>query len=163
MVLVDVDPGADALEVQFGMELGRIRVGADPEGLNGAVGRRCEANHMGGKRTGRLLVPAERIEHVGQIGEQRFFASCLCQRDRDGGDRFGVAAVDGGTDDRTEHAHAVTASEEREVAVDDSVDEGEQLGLDASMRRRLRVRRVADVVRSAAQDDAGPFGEIDGP
>ena len=39
VVLVDVDPGEDARQIQFGVELGRVGVGADPEGLHGAVGR----------------------------------------------------------------------------------------------------------------------------
>jgi hypothetical protein len=51
----------------------------------------------------------------------------LVQRDRDGSDRFGVTAVDGGADDGTEYAYAVTTSEKREVVVDDALDEGQKL------------------------------------
>ena len=78
---------------------------------------------MRGKRTGRLFVTAERVEHIGQLCEQRLVAACIGQRDRDGGDRFGVAAVDGGPDDRSEHAHAVTTSEKGEVPVHDPFDQ----------------------------------------
>src|ERR1700694_5279047 len=159
MVLVDVYSRADTVGIEFGVELRRIHVGPHTEGLDRAVGRGCEGDDMGGERSGCLLVPAGRGEDVGQICKARIGATGECGWDRHSTARLAVGAVDGRADNRTERAHAVTASEKGKVAVDDTTDQAQELGFDALLRRRLRFRSVADVVRSAAKDDAGPFGE----
>src|ERR1700694_990751 len=118
MVLVDVYSRADTVGIEFGVELRRIHVGPHTEGLDRAVGRGCEADDMGGERSGCLLVPAVRVEDVGQICKERIVATGECECDRDSTDRLAVGAVDGGADNRTERAHAVTASEKGKDAVE---------------------------------------------
>jgi hypothetical protein len=98
MVLVGVDSGTDAVEVEFGVELRGIHVIADAEALDGAGRRGCEVNDVRRKRTRRLLVPAVRIEDVGQIGEDGIIATRDGECDRDGSDGLGECAVDGGAD-----------------------------------------------------------------
>src|ERR1700694_5872552 len=138
MVLVDVYSRANTVGIEFGVELRRIRVVAHTEGLDRAAARGCEADDMGGERRGCLFVAAVRVEDVGQICKERIVATVECECDRDGTDRLAVGAVDGGADNRTERAHAVTASEKGEVAVDDTTDQAQEFGFDALLRRRLR-------------------------
>src|ERR1700736_1884919 len=101
------------------------------------------------------------IEDVGQIAEQRIAMPGFGEDDGDGADGFGGGAVDGGTDNRPERADAVTASEKGKVAIGDATDQRQQLGFHAALRLRFRVCSVADVVRSAAQNDARPGCEVD--
>src|ERR1700739_4345670 len=125
MVLVSVDSGTDAVDVEFGMELRRIHVSADAQDLEGAVGGGCRVTHVRRERTAPLPVPAVRVEDVGQTGEERIIASGQGEHDRDGSDRLGVRTVDGRPDNRTERAHTVTAPEKGKVAVDDATDQGQ--------------------------------------
>jgi hypothetical protein len=53
----------------------------------------------------------------------------------------------------TDQADPVAGAEERVVALDDLVEESEQLGLDTLLVGRLRVLGVGDVVGTAAEDD----------
>ena len=110
MMLVGVYPRADARGIEFRMELRRVHIVADAERLDRATGRRGEAGDMRGERTGCLLVPAVRIEYVGQIFEEGVTAIGRGQCDSaDHANGLAVGAVDHGADNRAERAHAVTA------------------------------------------------------
>ena len=70
---------------------------------------------MGGQRRRRLLVAAERVEGIGQAGEQRIIPSLLGEVNGDRADRFAVVTVHDRADGRTQRPYAVTTSEEGEV------------------------------------------------
>ena len=70
-VLVDLDPGAQAGHVEFGVELGGVDVGADPERLHRAAGRTGQQDGVAGQPADRLLVAGEGPEGRGQLAEQR--------------------------------------------------------------------------------------------
>ncbi len=136
----------------------------DPERLHRALRRGSQAQCICRQRRRRLLVPAVGIEDVGQLGEQWIVAARVGDRDRHCRrpvpDRCGRDRPDDGT----QRAHAVTASEER-VSRASTMRSISASNSDSTplLRPRLRLRRIADVVRAAAQDDARPVGEVDRP
>jgi hypothetical protein len=92
-VLVDVDPGAQASRVQFGMELGGVGVQADPERLHRAGGGTSEQDGVARQRADRLFVAGERVERAGQPAQQRVFPALAGQGDRDATGRFAVPPI----------------------------------------------------------------------
>src|SRR5436190_7511459 len=80
-VLVDLDPGAQAGHVEFGVELGRVDVGADPERLHRAGSRTGQQDGVAGQAADRLLVAGEGLEGRGQLAEQRISLARRGQRD----------------------------------------------------------------------------------
>ena len=79
----------------------------------------------------------------------------------DGSDGLGEPTVDGGADIRPKSANSVTAAKERKVAGDDVVEQREHVGFCSALVGGLVGWRIADVVRSATEDDAGPAIEVD--
>ena len=49
MVLVRIDSGIDAIEIEFRVELRGVHVVTHTEGLDRAANRRCEVNDIGGQ------------------------------------------------------------------------------------------------------------------
>src|SRR5258707_6179747 len=90
-VLVDLDPGAQAGHVEFGVELGRVDVGADPECLHRAGSRTGQQDGVAGQVADRLLVASEGLESRWQLAEQRISLDRPCQRHLHGADRLAEA------------------------------------------------------------------------
>src|SRR5215472_379293 len=160
-VLVDLDPGAQAGRVQFGMELGGVDAGADPERLHRAPGGAGEQDGVARQPADRLLVADERVKGGGQPAQQRVPPALTGERDRDGADRLGVPPVDHGPLMAAEGSDAVASPEEREVRADHLFEQPPQVGLDPPLHRRFLVLRVAGVERPAAQQDPGPVPQVD--
>ena len=162
MVAVGLDPQREALDVELGVELGRVDVRADPEGLDGAGRRRRQPHGPRRQLAHRLLVAEEDVEGVGQGGQQRVGAALVGERHLDGADRFAVGAVDHAAAGAAEDADAVAGAEEGRVGRDHLVGEPGEVGLRAPLLGRLLHDRVADVEGAAAEAEAGPVVEVDG-
>ena len=150
-VLVDLDPGAQAGHVEFGVELGGVDVGADPERLHRAAGRTGQQDGMAGQAADRLLVAGEGLEGGGQLAEQRVPSARRGEGDLDGSHRLGKTPVDHRALMTAERPDAVTGPEEREVRADHPVEQAVQVRLDPPLGRRLELVRVGVVERPAAE------------
>src|SRR5262245_34597170 len=104
------------------MELRGVDDVADFECLHRTARRPRQICGTRGKYGDRLLVAAEGVERLRRVSEQRIVTSVRGERHGHRADRLTEGAVDGCADDRAECADAVTASEERKVSVDDTVD-----------------------------------------
>jgi hypothetical protein len=160
-VLVHVDPGAHAGRVELGVELGGVDVRADPERLHRAGLRAREQYGMAGQLADRLLVAGERVERRGEPAQQRIVAALRGERDPDGSDRLGMAAVEHRALVAAERPDAVAGPEEREVRAGHRVQQAAQVRLDPPLHRGLGLLRVGVVERPAAEHDPGPVREVD--
>ena len=160
VLLVDLDPQAEPLDVELGVELGGVDVLADAEGLHRAGGRRREQHGPVGQPGDGLLVAEEDVEGLRQRLEQRVAAAGVGERDADAADRLAVGAVDEAAAYPAEDADPVAGAEEREVGRHHLLGEAGQLRLDPQLRGGLLLGRVADVERSAPQQDPGPVVEV---
>ena len=160
-MLVDPDARDDPVVVEFRVELGGVEVGLHAEHLDGAAGRRREQSGRRRQHGARLLVPHERVEGLGQAGEQGVAGAVVGHRDRDGAHRLAVRPVDEPALVHAQGADAVAGAQEGEVALDDLVQHRLQLRLHAALDRGLRVLGVARVERAAADDHAGVRVEVE--
>src|SRR6266566_6529423 len=160
-VLVDLDPGAQAGHVEFGVELGRVDVGADPERLHRAGSRTGQQDGVAGQAADRLLVAGEGLEGRGQLAEQRISLARRGQRDLHGPDRLAEAPVDQRVLVTAERPDAITGPEEREVRAHHLVEQAGQIRLDPPLHRRLELLRVGVVERPAAEYDPRPVAQVD--
>ena len=103
----------------------------------------------------------ESVERRRHPLEKRIGCRSLGERDRHDADRLGVGAVDHRALVRAERADAVAGAEEREVAGDDLVEEGLELGLDAVLRGGLLLGGIGRVERPAADEDARQLVEVE--
>src|SRR5690349_15704005 len=87
-VFVDVDSGAQARYVQFGMELGGVNMRADLERLHRALRGTGEQDGVPWQPADRLFVTHERIEGGRQPAQQRVLPALLGERDGNGTDRL---------------------------------------------------------------------------
>src|SRR5579859_625566 len=122
-MLVHVDPGAQAVHVEFGVKLRRVNVGADPERLHRAARGAGQQDGLARQRADRLLVTGERVERPGHVAHQRILPAVGGERDRHTADRFGVPPVDGGPLLAAERPDAVAGAEEREVGGDHPIEQ----------------------------------------
>jgi hypothetical protein len=134
-VLVDLDPGAQPGHVQFGVELGRVDVGTDPERLHRAGGGAGQQRGVARQLADRLLVPGEGAERPRQLAQQRIVPAVRREGDLDIPDRLGVAPVNHGALMTAERADAVARAEEREVRVHHGVEHPADVGLDLPLYR----------------------------
>src|SRR3954447_21705766 len=152
-VFVDFGPGAQAGQVELGVELGGIDVGADPEGLHRAPGRAGQQDSLAGQAADRLLVPGEGVKSGGQSAEQRILPSGRGQGDLDGADRLAVLPGDRGAQPAAECPDTVTGPEEREVGLHHAAEQAVQVRFHPALHRRLELVGVGVVERPAAEPD----------
>jgi hypothetical protein len=93
-VPIDVDPGAQAGCVQFGVELGGVHLGANPERLHRAGRGRGKQDGVPRQRADGLFVAGERVKGRGEPAQQRVLPALAGECDRNGPDLFGVPPVD---------------------------------------------------------------------
>ena len=74
-VPVDVDAGAEAVDVELGVELRGVDVPADPERLHRARRGGREPHGVPRQLADRLLVADERLEPLGQVDQERVGAT----------------------------------------------------------------------------------------
>src|SRR3954463_14980547 len=127
-VLVDVDPGAQPVDVELGVELRGVDVATHAERLDRAPGRRGEVYGVRRQVADGLLVAHEGLELLWQVDQERVGPSCRGQPQRAPAYRLGVRAIDRAALVDADDPDAVTGPEEGEVEPGHLVEEVRELG-----------------------------------
>ena len=161
-VLVDLDPGSQAVKIKLRVELGGVDLSADAESLHWAAIGVGEGQRMCRQLADGLFVTGVRAKGRSRPLEEWIFSTCPGDLDPDTPDRLGISPVDDGTLVAAERSDPVARPQEREIALDNLIQQGGQFGLDPPLGRRLDVFRIAGLEGPAAENDSRPLIKING-
>ena len=113
VVAVDLDPGAQPVDVELGVELGGVDVRPIRNACTGQVVEPPGSTAPAGSSRTASLWPRKALNLVGSRPRSGSRSTLLGQGDLDAADRLAVGPVDDAAAEPTEHADAVAGAEER--------------------------------------------------
>jgi GNAT superfamily N-acetyltransferase len=159
-VLVDLYPSSQTIQIKLRVELSGVNPSADTKSLHRATLRVSKRHRMCRQLADRLLVADVRAEGGASAPEQGIFLAGSGDLDPDTANRLGIGSVDNCTLVPAERSDSVTRAQEREIALDNLIQQRSQFGFHPPLCRRLDVIWIAGLERSSAKNDSRPLIKI---